>query len=154
MNAPVKVTRPHAQSDYLTIYLGEQMFGIPVLQVQDVLGPQNITKIPLARAEITGSLNLRGRIVTAIDVRKFLGIDINGDEGRRPMSVVLEQGGELFSLQIERVGDVISLESDRLEQNPPTMDSRWKDVSTGIYRMEGRLLVILDVVKLIAAISD
>lgn len=153
MNATAKATRPQAHSDYLTIYLGDQMFGIPVLQVQDVLGPQNITKIPLARAEITGSLNLRGRIVTAIDVRKFLGIDTN-DEGRRPMSVVLEQGGELFSLQIERVGDVISLESDRLEQNPPTMDSRWKDVSTGIYRMEGRLLVILDVVKLIAAISD
>lgn len=140
------------ESDYLTIYLGDQMFGIPVLQVQDVLGPQNITRIPLARPEITGSLNLRGRIVTAIDVRKFLGISTTED--KQSMSVVLEQNNELFSLQIERVGDVISLESDRLEQNPPTLDPRWKDVSTGIYRLDGRLLVILDVVKLIAAISD
>lgn len=142
------------QSEYLTIYLGDQMFGIPVLQVQDVLGPQNVTFIPLAPPEITGSLNLRGRIVTAIDIRKFLGIEYDLETKKKSMSVVLEQGGELFSLQIEKVGDVMPLEPSRLEKNPPTMDGRWKDVSAGIYRMDGRLLVILDVPRLLSAIND
>lgn len=142
------------QSEYLTIYLGDQLFGIPVLQVQDVLGPQNITFIPLAPPEITGSLNLRGRIVTAIDIRKFLGIEYDEEAKKKSMSVVLEQGGELFSLQIEKVGDVMALDPARLEKNPPTMDGRWKDVSAGIYRMDGRLLVILDVPRLLSAIND
>lgn len=151
-NSAATIVDKDIQSEYLTIYLGTQMFGIPVLKVQDVLGSQNITFIPLAPSEITGSLNLRGRIVTAIDMRSFLGIE-EEDTSTKKMSVVLENGGELFSLQIGKVGDVIALEADKFESNPPTMDQKWKDISSGIYRMDGRLLVILDVDKLLAVIG-
>ena len=78
--------------DFVTAYIGKQLFGIPVLTVQDVLGPQRITRIPLAPPEVAGSLNLRGRIVTAIDVRKRLGLRDKEDEDPG-MSIVVDQGG-------------------------------------------------------------
>src|SRR5262249_19688306 len=92
--------------DYVTMSIGAQMFGIPVLTVQDVLGPQQITRVPLAPPEVAGSLNLRGRIVTAIDVRLRLGMPKNAD-GKPPMSVVVEHEGELYSLLVDSVGEVL-----------------------------------------------
>lgn len=139
--------------DFLTVIIAEQRFGIPVLQVQDVLRQQTITRIPLAAPEIAGSLNLRGRIVTAIDVRKRLNITT-----RRPdkpsMSVVVEHKGELYSLIIDEVGDVISLDNDKIEKNPGTLDPLWRDVSVGIYQLQAELLVIMDVSKLLETMDD
>src|ERR1041385_1705753 len=82
--------------DYVTMSIGSQMFGIPVLNVQDVLGPQQITRVPLAPPEVAGSLNLRGRIVTAIDVRLRLGLERRG-KAKAAMSGVVGHDGELFS---------------------------------------------------------
>lgn len=140
--------------DFLTIFISGQMFGIPVLQVQDVLGSQKITRIPLAPPEVAGALNLRGRIVTAIDVRKRLGIseDDNDSDGAQKMSVVVEHGNELFSLIIDVVGDVLSLPQSDFESNPPTLDPVWRDMSMGIYRLDKELLVVLDVSKILGAI--
>lgn len=139
--------------DFLTVIIAEQRFGIPVLQVQDVLRQQTITRIPLAAPEIAGSLNLRGRIVTAIDVRKRLNITT-----RRPdkpsMSVVVEHKGELYSLIIDEVGDVISLDNSKIEKNPGTLDPLWRDVSVGIYQLQAELLVIMDVSKLLETMDD
>ena len=100
-------------TDYLTIHIGDQLFGISVLQVQDVLGPQRLTRIPLASPEIAGILNLRGRIVTAIDTRKRLNLSPFPDYDKT-MSVVIEYHGELFSLIIDKVGDVIKLNEQDL----------------------------------------
>jgi purine-binding chemotaxis protein CheW len=134
--------------DFLTLYISGQLFGIPVLQVQDVLGTQKVTRIPLAPPEVAGALNLRGRIVTAIDVCKRLGIeqDINDSE---KMSVVVEHQNELYSLIIDRVGDVLALHQKDFENNPPTLDPVWRDISLGIYRLEEELLVVLDVAKVL-----
>lgn len=134
--------------DYLTILIAGQRFGIPVLQVQDVLRQQTITRVPLAAPEIAGSLNLRGRIVTAIDVRKRLRIE-DRKGGKPPMSVVVEHRNELYSLIIDDVGDVITLDNDLIEKNPGTLDTTWRDVSVGIYQLEQELLVIMDVTKLL-----
>jgi purine-binding chemotaxis protein CheW len=136
-------------SDFLTLWLGNQIFGIPILQVQDVLGDQNITTIPLAPNAIAGSLNLRGRIVTAIDVRVCLGMDSLEKNGAKVMSVVVEHDGELYSLMIDKVGDVLSLSDNTFEKTPSTLNAQWKDVSQGIYRLDGSLLVVLDVPKLL-----
>ena len=107
--------------DFVTMTIYDQLFGIPVLTVQDVLGPQKITRIPLASPEVTGSLNLRGRIVTAIDVRKRLGLPaVEGDA--KGMSVVVDFNGELYSLIIDSVGEVLSLPADCFERNPATLD--------------------------------
>lgn len=140
-----------AASDYLTVMIADQLFGIPVLQVQDVLSIQNMTSIPLSPPEIEGALNLRGRIVTAINVRKRLGIETPGDRTKE-MSVVVEHDDELYSLIIDSVGDVLNLKKDNYEPNPATLDSTWRDISMGIYRLEDQLLVIIDVPKLLESV--
>jgi len=124
------------------------MFGIPILQVQDVLRQQTVTHVPLAPPEVAGALNLRGRIVTAINVRRRLGLD-NLPEGSKTMSVVVEHEHELYSLIIDTVGDVLSLQSKGFEQVPPTMDTTWRDIATGIFRLENQLMVVVDVSRLL-----
>jgi len=136
--------RYEERRDYVTMSIGSQLFGIPVLTVQDVLGPQSITRVPLAPAEVAGSLNLRGRIVTAIDVRLRLGLPRNDDRSRL-MSVVVEHQGELYSLLVDSVGEVLSLDADDYQRNPATLDQRLKDFSDGIYRLNESLLVVLNV---------
>lgn len=135
-------------SEFVTVTIGGQLFGIPVLQVQDVLGPQRITRIPLAPPEVAGSLNLRGRIVTAIDVRKRLHMAPR-EKGNQGMSVVVDLGGELYSLIIDQVGEVLSLASRDYERNPPTLDPRWRDYADGIYRLKDQLMVVLNVERLL-----
>ncbi len=134
--------------EYVTVTIAGQLFGIPVLQVHDVLGSIQLTNIPLAPMEVAGALNLRGRIVTCIDVRKRLGLPASTEVGQR-MSVVVEHHGEPYALLIDNVGEVLSLKTDQLEMNPATLDHRWREVSSGIYRMEGKLLVILQIDRLL-----
>lgn len=136
------------QLEYVTMTIGGQWFGIPVLSVQDVLGPQNIAMIPLAPPEVAGSLNLRGRIVTAIDPRVRLGLP-DRKEDATVMSVVVEHLGELYSLLIDQVGEVLKLPSDRFEHSPASLDQRWRDISTGIYRLDDRLLIVIDIERLL-----
>ncbi len=150
---PNELIEESTSKDYLTIVIEDQTFGIPVLQVQDVLREQKVTKIPLASREVAGSLNLRGRIVTAIDVRRRLGLgDRNDNEAS--MSVVVEHKGELFSLIIDSVGDVLSLENSNFEKNPGTLEQTWKDISSGIFQLENNLLVVVDVPSLLENISN
>ncbi|HVJ51982.1 MAG TPA: chemotaxis protein CheW [Aliidongia sp.] len=142
---PLTSTEAH---DYVSIIIANQLFGIPVLQVQDVLGPQRITRIPLAPPEVAGSLNLRGRIVTAIDLRTRLNLPKRA-AGEESMSVVVDQDGEAYSLLVDNVGEVLSLSAATYERNPATLDSKWREVSDGIHRLDGNLLIILDVARLL-----
>lgn len=134
--------------EYVTMMISGQLFGIPVLQVQDVLGAQKITRVPLAPREVAGSLNLRGRIVTAIDVRTRLDLP-RREADQKNMSVVVEYGGELYSLLVDQVGEVLSLPNSDYEKSPVTLDERWREVSDGIYRLSGSLLIVLDVKRLL-----
>jgi len=135
--------------DFVTMFIEGQLFGIPVLVVQDVLGPQKITRIPLSPPEVAGSLNLRGRIVTAIDVRMRLRLPKKKAESGEGMSVVVDMKGELYSLRVDQVGEVLSLPAAKFERNPPTLDPLWREFSTGIYRLDEKLLVVLDVPRLL-----
>jgi purine-binding chemotaxis protein CheW len=139
-------------SDYLIIYLADQIFGIPVLQIQDVLRDMQVTHVPLAPYEVSGALNLRGRIVTAINVRRRLGLP-EYDGNRGGLSVVVEHNHELYSLVIDRVGDVVTVYDKDLEANPPTLDEVWKNISNGIFRMDNNLLIVLDVSKLLDSVN-
>lgn len=133
---------------YVSIIIENQLFGIPVLQVHDVLGPQRITRIPLAPPEVAGSLNLRGRIVTAIDVRLRLGLP-SRKEGETSMSVVVEHHNEFYSLMVDTVGEVLMLKQSEFERSPATLENRWRDVANGIYRLDSQLVVVLDVTRLL-----
>jgi purine-binding chemotaxis protein CheW len=140
------------ESVFVTLTVADQLCGVPVLAVRDILGEQTITRIPLAPPEIAGSLNLRGRIVTAIDLRRRLHLP-PAPAGHKLMSVVTELGGELYALLVDQVSEVMSLKGNTFERNPPTLERTWAQYSDGIYRLDGRLLVVLDVARLLA-LSD
>lgn len=131
----------------LTFNLSGQIFGVPVLQVNDVLKSRKITRTPLAPPSISGIMNLRGRIVTAIDVRSCLGRQPVHNENN--MNVVVDHNGELFSLIIDSVGDVLTLSEDTYEETPVTLDPAWRSVASGIHKLEKQILVIIDVAKLL-----
>jgi purine-binding chemotaxis protein CheW len=133
----------------LTFTVAGQPCGVPVLVVRDVLGSQSITPIPLAPAEIEGAMNLRGRIVTAVDLRRRLGLPARPAE-TKPMSIVVEQGGELYSMLADVVGEVVPLLAADRQPNPPTLDPAWREVSRGVHRRDGQLLILLDVERLLA----
>lgn len=135
-------------SDFVTVRLAGQLAGIPVLAVHDVLSQQKITMIPRAHEAVAGVLNLRGRIVTAIDLRCRLGLPRRDNEATA-MSVVIEHHGEPYSLQIDSVGEVLSLSSELYERNPVSLDPCWQAVSSGIFKLDKELMVVLDVERLL-----
>lgn len=135
--------------EFVTASIGDQKCGIAVLQVQDVLAPQRITPIPLAPPEVSGSLNLRGRIVTAIDLRIRMGLP-EREEGAHTMSIVVEHQNELYSLIVDDVGEVLKVSEKNFERNPATLDPLWRTYSEGVYRLEEGLLVVLDVSTLLS----
>jgi purine-binding chemotaxis protein CheW len=131
-------------TEYVTVMLDGQLFGLPIARVQDVFMPDRLTRVPLAPPEIAGVLNLRGRIVTAVDLRVRLGMAARSD-GRPPMAVGIELKGESYGLLIDAVGEVLKLANGTREANPVNLDPRLARVSAGVHRLEGQLMVILDV---------
>jgi purine-binding chemotaxis protein CheW len=130
--------------EYVTATVGGQLFGLPISRVQDVFVPERLTRVPLAPPEIAGLLNLRGRIVTAIDLRKRLSLDADGDERAR-MAVGIEYPSESYGLLIDAIGEVLQLPVASREDNPVNLDTRLARVAAGVHRLEGKLLVVLDV---------
>jgi purine-binding chemotaxis protein CheW len=141
-------TNGDAVIEYVTVLLGGQLFGLPISRVQDVFMPERLTRVPLARPEIAGVLNLRGRIVTAIDMRCRLGLP-KLNEKRPPMAVGIECKGESYGLLIDSVGEVLKLDDNAREPNPVNLDSRLAQISAGVHRLDGQLLVILDVERVL-----
>ena len=131
-------------TEYVTVMIGGQLFGLPISRVQDVFMPDRITRVPLSAPEIAGVLNLRGRIVTAIDMRRRLGLPPRTDE-KPSMAVGIELKGESYGLLIDTVGEVMKLGDATRESNPVNLDSRLARVSGGVHRLDGQLMVILDV---------
>ena len=134
---------------FVTFEVAGQMFGVPVTRVQDILTPDAIAPVPGGPPEVKGLINLRGRIVTVIDLHMRLNLERPSDQ-QRGKCVTVENEGESYTLFVERVGDVVTLLSGLREDNPSTLDAVWKDVSDGVYRVNDRLLVALDVGSLLA----
>jgi purine-binding chemotaxis protein CheW len=131
-------------SEYVTFTTADQLFGLPIECVQDVFKPSSITRVPLAGAEIAGVLNLRGRIVTAVELRCRLGLGAR-DNGQVPMAIGIESKGESFGLLVDAVGEVLKLADHEREANPINLDRNLGRMSAGVYRLDGHLLVILDI---------
>ena len=144
---------------YVTATIGGQLFGVPVLRVQELFVPERLTRVPLAAAEVAGLINLRGRIHTVIDLRRRLelglGLAAKADENggaqapRRQVALSVEHKGEAYALLIDEVGDVMRLAAADRDPNPVNMDAALARASLGVHRLEGRLLVVLDVDRLL-----
>jgi purine-binding chemotaxis protein CheW len=131
-------------TEYVTVTIGDHMFGLPIFRVQDVFVPERLTRVPLAPPEVAGILNLRGRVVTAIDMRARL--DLGAREAGAPvMAIGIELKGESYGLLVDAVGEVMALRNSACEANPANLDQRLSRVAAGIYRLQGQLMVVLDV---------
>jgi purine-binding chemotaxis protein CheW len=134
--------------DYVTVTVGEQLLGLPIARVHDVFITNRITVVPRAPSEIVGLLNLRGRIVTAICLRKRLGrppMPGSADDKAEMVAVGVDHGGEAYALIVDAVGEVMRLDRTTLEPPPVHLDRGWAMLAAGVHRLSDRLLVVLDV---------
>lgn len=129
----------------VTMRLDDQRFGIPVHCVRDVLKDQRIAPIPKAPSDIEGSINLRGRIVTVINLRNRLGLRTSYSES--PTFIVVDFKGEYFSLMVDKVNEVLTVESQNIESPPANLASIWRDIASGICQLKDELLVVIDIQK-------
>jgi purine-binding chemotaxis protein CheW len=136
---------------FTTFYIGEQQFGIDVTRVQEVTRSLNITPIPLAEKCITGLINLRGLITTAVDLGVLFETEMNRDDF---MTVVCEYDGYLYSFIIERISDVVSYTEDELREVPDNLPSQFKNFLSGVFNTEKGILCIIDVEKLISGLEQ
>lgn len=152
MRKPARQGNDHGQissnldyeNQYVSFWVDGQLLGVRVNSVQEVLNPQSIARTPKSRPEIAGLVNLRGQIVTALDLRRRLDLPpFESDRGS--MNVVIRFKGEPFSLLVDDVGDVINVSRDLMKPVPQTLDTRWRDVTTGVFRLDERLFVILNI---------
>lgn len=138
------------EAQFCTFRLGNMLFGVEVLYVQEVLLKQTVTRMPLTPPVISGLINLRGQIVTAIDLRLRLGIEPS--DKSEEMNVVVRTGETAYSLIVDDIGDFVSVDEASFEAPPETLVGAARDLITGAYKLDGVLLLVLDVEKA-AAIS-
>jgi purine-binding chemotaxis protein CheW len=132
-----------------TFTLGDRLYGVGVERVQEVLRSQARTRIPLAPPAIAGLVNLRGQVLTAIDLREQLGLPPR-PEGKEPMVVVIRVGTEPVSLLVDSIGAVVDVEPDTFEQPPDTLSGPSRELILGAYKLPDRLLLALDVDRAVA----
>ncbi len=133
-----------ADVEFVTAWIAGQLFGLPITRVHDVFEAERITRVPLARAEVSGVLNLRGRVVTALDMRRRLGLPPRED-AKNQMAIGIDHGGEAYGLLVDSMGEVLKLSADAMDAVPINLQQDWAAISAGVYRLEDRLMVVLDV---------
>jgi purine-binding chemotaxis protein CheW len=136
-------------SQYCTFHVDNLYLGIAVQQVQEVIRYQAMTKIPLAPRAIQGLINLRGQIVTAIDLRQCLDLPPR-PAGQQPMNVVVRDGENAISLLVDSIGDVVEAEESAFEPPPATARPKVRELIRGTYKQTERLLLVLDTERAIA----
>ncbi len=127
--------------------IGNGFYAISVLEVQEVIKPQQLTLVPLAPDYVRGLINLRGQIVTAISLRKLFGLP--DDEREDYMNIIVRSGDSLYSLVVDEILDVIDVDFETYENTPETLNQKVKKFIAGVYKMEGRLLISLDLEKIL-----
>jgi purine-binding chemotaxis protein CheW len=128
---------------FCTFFVDGHYFGVPVQQVQEVLRYQEMTEVPLVSSVIRGLINLRGQIITAVDLRRQLGMD-DRPEKQKPMNVIMRTDEGAFSLLVDEIGDVIEVEETTFEPPPDTLQGMAKGMLRGVYKLPARLLLVLD----------
>ncbi|MCW5892478.1 MAG: chemotaxis protein CheW [bacterium] len=136
------------EQQFATFFVDGLFFGVEVLKVQEVIRYQQMTHVPLAPAEIQGLINLRGQIVTALDLRRRLTLAPRPADAL-PMNVVVRTDDGAVSLLVDEIGDVVEVSEEQFERPPETIDGVARDVIRGVYKLRERLLLILDTEKTI-----
>jgi purine-binding chemotaxis protein CheW len=132
-----------AQQQFCTFFIDGLLFGVEVETVQEVIRHQEMTGVPLASAVVAGLINLRGQIVTAIDLRRRLGVRDRLD-GELPMNVVVRTGDGAVSLLVDEIGDVVEVEEKAFEEAPDTLSNSSRELIRGVYKLKNELLLVLD----------
>ncbi len=141
---------PRQATEVLICRVGEQWVGLQVAQVREVITPQVCTPMPLSSDAVLGLINLRGRVITQLDVRQVMGLSpIQGKNYR--IAIVETSGGEDFGLAIDEVGEVVGIQADDYEPTPATLPNVWRDVSDGVIDWHDHVIVLMDVERFIAA---
>ena len=148
-NASALALAAAGTKEFVTVHVADQLFGVAVTDIQDVFSLRGLTPVPGSRPEIAGVLNLRGRIVTAIDARRRIGLPHRPQGYAGMMAVGVEHEGEVYGILVDSVGDVLRLADSDFEPNPVNLDPIWKEVSQGVYRLDGRLLMTLEINRLL-----
>lgn len=130
-----------------TFHLGEHLFGVDVRNVQEVIRHQELTPVPLAPPVVRGLINLRGQIVTAIDMRTRLGLH-HSDGDHRGMNLVIRTDDEVVSLLVDEIGDVVEVDAELFELPPATLRPEARANITGVYKLDGALLLLLDTTQI------
>lgn len=133
---------------YCTFFIGEQFYGIPVSDVQEVLQSQPLTRAPLAPVAIAGLMNLRGQIVTAIDVRRVLRSQA-AEHSEEKMNLVIRHASTEVSLLVDQIGDVVTVDEGKVERPPETLQGMAREFIRGISALEGKLLLLVDVHRML-----
>ena len=128
---------------YATFSVGNLFFGIEVLKVQEVLRYLEMTSVPLAPGAIEGLINLRGQIVTAVDMRRRLGLEKRA-AGEMPMNMVVRSDDGAVSLLVDEIGDVLEVGADSYEPVPESVPPQQRELIRGLYKLDGRMLLVLD----------
>jgi purine-binding chemotaxis protein CheW len=137
-----------ALRQFCTFFLEELFFGVEVEKVQEVLRYQDMTRVPLAPPTVRGLINLRGQIITAIDLRRCLHLS-EAPTDQLPMNVVLQDHEGGTSLLVDRIGDVLQVDEEAFERPPGTLQGVARELVRGAYKLEDRLLLVLDTDKLV-----
>ncbi|MFN8050684.1 MAG: chemotaxis protein CheW [Acidimicrobiales bacterium] len=135
-----------------TFWLAGLCFGVDVLDVQEVIRHQEVTPVPLAPQVVVGLMNLRGQIITSCDLRIRLDLG-ERSPGQVPMNVVVRTGEGPVSLLVDEIGDVIQVADDTFETPPSTVTGVARDLIVGAYKLDGKLLLELDIVRLINGLA-
>ena len=131
------------QKQYCTFFVQGQLFGVAVETVQEVIRYQQMTAVPLAPAVVAGLINLRGQIVTAIDLRRRLGLP-QRCEDELPMNVVVCTADGAVSLLVDEIGDVLEIQETEFEAPPDNLAGLGRELIRGVYKLKNDLLLVLD----------
>lgn len=141
------------QETYCTFRVGHLYFGIEVLRVQEVIRYQAMTRVPLAPHVVEGLINLRGQLVTAIDLRKRLKLK-EREKTQEPMNVVVRSTDGSVSLLVDEIGDVMEVSPEQFEPPPETLQGVPRELIRGVYKLDGRLLLILDSNRIVETAAE
>jgi purine-binding chemotaxis protein CheW len=128
--------------DYVTFVVQGQLFAVPATHIKEILRHQPLAPVPQADESIAGLMNLRGHIVTAIDPARKLGFE---PSVTKTMCMVIEHTNELFALMVDKIGDVLRIGPSQIEANPASLSQSWQALSNGVHKIEGQLIVMLNV---------